>query len=550
MPTAIMSSFKYLGPTTYSPGTYTAWCPTGLIFDSDRDVYAHFMFVRATHYSAPDQIQLWFNTINPDTLAHSEPVYVGDGAANVTGGGGFIGTCIKDGIYYAFSVGYGYYTSEDGGKTWTHNDYETAPSGTWGCYVLENGRMIMGSDNGASVNYCSVSDDNGKNWRKINVTGIFDEPTFVEFGSGVIMAIIRQQVATSDPCAKPYFRVSTDYGETWTDGVEMQSVGEMNANNCNAYVHDNYVELFVGCRIPSTNSDYTGTIYRINQYVLDRNKGAVDEFEFVNTVYDYQPENNDWYLTGTDTGDFSTPCIAIKNKSQALMMFYGPCIKGVTHHLIAVGNVSQANYSIPSIIPTNFTDCQIFSGASDKSDNIISICEAVDVDTTKGNYPYLAYGYLKISDIKDGGFIHIGSFISATGNLDWDFPCFTNVKNGKLKSGLKDIAIPASPMPVNTTSIGISITYGNKKYPQNTVYDMYAFMKDECWWVYYDGSWWRTYQGDYDLSLVTGYDDSKNYLKKDYAYYRPYSYEGLTEYTIFSLPRVCSYITAIEYDKQ
>ena len=158
-PTDIMSQFKYLGATTYSPGTYTAWCPTGLIYDEIRDTYAHFMTVRGSHYSTPDQIELWFNTIDPETLEHSFPVFVGKGAKNVTAGGGFTATCIKDGIYYAFSIAFGYYTSSDGGVTWTHHDYKTAPGGCWGCYVLSNGRMMMGDDIGAKATKCYYSDD-------------------------------------------------------------------------------------------------------------------------------------------------------------------------------------------------------------------------------------------------------------------------------------------------------------------------------------------------------------------------------------------------------
>lgn len=547
VPTDIMSKFKYLGPTTYSPGTYTAWCPTGLIYDDTRDVYVHFMFVRGSHYASPDQIQLWFNTINPDTLEHSEPIYVGDGSANAKSGGGFTGTCVKNGVYYAFSVAHGYYTSNDGGKSWSHNEYGTAPSGVWGCYVLDNGRMIMGSDDGASVNYCSISDDNGKNWEKITVTGEFDEPTFVDFGKGSIMAIIRKQIASADPLAKPFFRVSSDYGETWSEAVEMQSVGEMNANNCNAFVHDNYVELFVGCRIPDTNSDYTGTIYRINQYVLDRNKGPVDQFEFVNTVLDYKPDTalEEFGTSTTKTDDFSTPCIAIKSKEQALMMFYGPTRLGVTHQLIAVGNVPVDKYEIPSIIPKSYKTTQSFDGSNG---SIVNICESYGIVNSNG-YPNLQNGYLKIDDIRDGGFIHLGLICRGFGgNQTTTFTVLTtaNVINGKIKSGSYYSGLYRTPLPDDVDQLPRHPARKMaKSYENGEVLHLYAFIKNEEWWIYDDvGTWYRSSLGDCDIKNV----DFTNNLDSFVIY--PNNKEELTTYKTIGGLSGYQNIAIFEYDKQ
>lgn len=544
-PTDIMSQFKYLGATTYSPGTYTAWCPTGLIYDETRDTYAHFMTVRGSHYNTPDQIELWFNTINPETLEHSFPVFVGKGASNVTSGGGFTANCIKDGVYYAFSQSFGYYTSSDGGNTWEHHDYTTAPSGVWGCYVLSNGRMIMGADTGATATYCSYSDDNGATWIKNETGECFNEPTIIEFDNGTLMAIIRKQIASTDPLAKPYFRVSTDYGETWTDPVEMQTVGEMNATNCNAYCHDGYVELFVGCRIPSTNSDYTGTIFRVNQYIMDKSKGAVDEFEFVSTVYDYQPENNEWGLTTTTQTDFSTPCIAIKDKSHALMMFYAPCIQGVTHHLIAVGNIPVDNFEIPSIIPSEYAASQSFSGSAD--DVTVTITEYVGGNAQGNNlYPYTyGTGYLRFDDIKDGGFVHIKytHILDSTSG----YPAFINVEGGKVKSGVGDI-LCRSPLPEGVSDLRLFAHqgFGTKVTTTETDGDIYAFIKDGIWWCYLDGTWWRNYQGDNDIT--NSVEKSMKY-NTDYGYTFPYRVEGLTNYKVLTNMLKYRQVKMIEYDK-
>ncbi|MGN1346506.1 MAG: hypothetical protein ACI4V1_06950, partial [Eubacteriales bacterium] len=102
----LMRYHKYLGATTYSPGTYTAWCPTGLLYDDTRDVYAHFMNVQNRHYQTPNACELWFNTIHPATLEHSEPVLIARTAESLSTPmvcAGALGCCIKNGNYYMFS---------------------------------------------------------------------------------------------------------------------------------------------------------------------------------------------------------------------------------------------------------------------------------------------------------------------------------------------------------------------------------------------------------------------------------------------------------------
>ena len=554
-PTAVMSNFKYLGPTTYSPGTYTAWCPTGLIYDETRDVYAHFITVRGSHYDIPDKVQLWFNTIDPDTLEHTKPVFVADGAENVSAGGGYTGTVIKNGVYYAFSEDFGYYKSEDGGKTWTHHDYITAPDGVWGCYVLPNGRMIMGSDAGATATHINYSDDNGATWVKVQTNSLFDEPTFVPFGGGKVMAIIRYQIASSDPLARPYMRISEDYGETWSDPVAMQTAGYMNANNCNAFVHDGIIELFVGCRIPKNNSAYTevgggyeGVTYAIDQYQMDMSLGMVDCFTHVARVYEYKAADNDEGLTTTDTNHFSTPCIAIKAKDNGICMFYKPRGQGVTQHLIAMSNTTIArSYVIPDIFPETYNARQVFSG--NDGDYICTVCGYVygTPQITYGNwknYPYFRNGaYLDLSDTVDGGFVHIRGISVGS----FDFPPFVSIADGKLLCGYGDTMrrapigsftgdLPTKNAVVDNWQAAMNGPGGDAEV------DVYGLMDNGRWWYYYDGSWWRQDVDNFDLSAnakTEGYDN---------AYLYPYN-DGLTDGKFFVNSRDMLYLKLIEYDK-
>lgn len=548
-PTDIMSNFKWLGATTYSPGTYTAWCPTGLIYDAERDVYAHFMNVQATHCSTPSACELWFNTIDPETLEHSEPVFIARTAEMLSGNmvsSGALGCCIKDGKYYMFSrPEIGYYSSEDGGTTWEHSDYETAPDACpWGCYVLDNGRMIMGSD---TLNHkVYYSDDNGKNWTIVQ-SSYFNEPTFIDFGGGTVMAICRENMDANQNIQKPWMHVSNDYGDTWTEAVKMETVGYMGNNNCNAYVRDGFVELFVGCRIPTNSPQYTDTLYQINQYVLDLGKGAVDDFEFVNTVYQYKNDDNPQGVTTTFTGadDFSTPCIAIKNKAHSLLMFYGTTGSTVTHHFIAVGAVPVDHFEIPSIIPTSYTASQTYGTADSKT---VTVCESYGL-TVEGNNPNIRDGYIKLDDITDGGFAHIRMLSQGFGdasNVSWRKPPFVSVKDGAVLSSSCWVDLGESPWPSGVTSISIVKAHASfPAVPSGESIDQYAFIKDDIWWVYWGGTWVRQDQGRVPVSTLAW----KNNM--DSPYLMGNHYEELTSYKTFSGGNSnFRRIAMIEYDKK
>ena len=552
-PTAIMSSFKYLGATTYSPGTYTAWCPTGLIYDETRDVYAHFMHVQNTHYVAPNVCELWFNTINPNTLEHSEPIYVDrtkESLETALTGGGALGCCVKNGIYYMFSnKNLGYYKSIDGGVNWTHETYETAPdtSTAWGCYVLSNGRMIMGSDDVKHKIF--YSDDDGKNWITVQSSN-FNEPTFIEFGNGVIMAICRENMDSDKNIQKPWMHVSNDYGETWTEANKMETVGYMGNNNCNAYVHDNYVELFVGCRIPTDSPQYTDTLYQINQYVMDINKGAVDEFEFVNTVYQYKNDDNPQGITTSlaSADDFSTPCIAIKDKSHSLLTFYAPTGKNVTHHMVAVGNIPVDDFEIPKPMPSNFTASQSFTGNNEE----ITICQSkCEYDSNK--YPKLNCdkNYLLVDDIQEGGYVHIRAII---GNYNgWEVPVLTNVKDMVVYSGnYGDALLPKTPLPTGVTTrqgvsaCGLRMNWLHKQTLANGYSDIYARFKNDAWWLFYEGSWIRNYTCETGAYTIP---EEVTWLSPDNAMCMPYHYGGMRSYKTVALPRTGGSVYIIEYDK-
>lgn len=546
--TDVMSYFKWLGPTTYSPGTYTAWCPTGLIYDETRDVYAHFMNVQATHYQTPSACELWFNTIDPETLEHTKPVFIARTAEALTGtmvSSGALGCFIKDGKYYMFSrPEIGYYSSEDGGATWEHKDYETAPDACpWGCYVLDNGRMIMGSDTKNHKVY--YSDDNGKNWTIVQSEN-FNEPTFIDFGGGTVMAICRENMDSANNIQKPWMHVSNDYGATWTASVTMETVGYMGDNNCNAYVHDGFVELFVGCRIPTSSPQYTDTLYQINQYVMDMSKGAVDSFEFVNTVYQYKNDDNHLGTTSTLSyaDDFSTPCIAIKDKSHSLLMFYAPGQVGVTHHFIAVGNVPMDDFEIPSIIPESYNASQTFDNTADNS--TVTVCGSYNI-TTVGNYPNLNGGYLKLDDIVDGGFVHIQMISNGYGdatNLTWRLPPFVHVKDNVVLSYSSSILVGKSPMPSGMTTVSGVSGASFPKIPAGAELDLYAFIDGDYWWMYLLGTWIRINSGDCNISNLE-YTDTQNT-----PYLLPNNLEGLATYKAFgSMNTNWKKIKMIEYDK-
>ena len=549
-PTDIMSHFKWLGATTHSPGTYVAWCPTGLIYDAERDVYAHFMLVQNAHYATPNACELWFNTIDPETLEHSEPVYVARTAEKLTGNltsAGALGCCIKNGNYYMFADSEkGYYCSTDGGNTWTHEQYENGPDKCpWGCYVLDNGRMIMGSDTQNHKIY--YSDDNGKNWTAVQSSN-FNEPTFIDFGGGTVMAICRENMDADKNIQKPWMHVSNDYGETWTDAVAMETVGYMGNNSCNAYVHDNFVELFVGCRIPTGSPQYTDTLYQINQYVMDLSKGAVDGFEFVNTVYQYKNDDNPQGITTTFTGadDFSTPCIAIKDKAHSLLTFYAPTGQSVTHHFIAVGNIPVDEFEIPSLIPTSYTASQTFEGSADTT--TITVCESYGIGT-EGNYPSISSGYIKLDDIMDGGFAHVRLLSNGFGdasNKTWRYPPFVSVKDGKVLSASRWSALGKSPMPEGATTFnGMQAACTFDVLSKEEALDVYAFIKDDHWWSYLSGTWVRNDQAGIPISGLTWSSiGNSSELAGNY-------YEGLETYKTFSGGNGnFRKIKAIEYDKK
>lgn len=554
-PTDIMSRFKYLGPTTYSPGTYTAWCPTGLIYDETRDVYAHFMNVQNAHYSVPNACELWFNTIDPYTLEHTEPIFIartGEANTGSMAGAGALGCCVKNGVYYMFSMASkGYYKSTNGGITWTHETYETGPDkNPWGCYVLSNGRMIMGSDAGNHKVY--YSDDDGKNWTAVQSEN-FNEPTFVDFGNGTLMAITRENKDSGNNIKPPWMHVSHDNGESWTQSVAMTSVGYMGNNNCNAYVHDNYCELFVGCRNWENSPQWDENEYKINQYVLDLNKGPVDEFEFVNTVYYFKGNDNPQGIETTThcADDFSTPVIAIKDKSHALMMFYGPVGRYVTHNLVAVGNIPVDAYEIPKPMPTTFNASQDFTGEGDEP---ITICQSYGSKITyKNGLPQLSGTdrYLNISDIENGGYLHARFSGSTWSYNGWEMPVFTYVEDAVIYSWTSGAYLTASPLPAGATSL--------KKNPAsiNSVHsfpldgsniDIYARLKDKAWWVFYAGSWLRFYTSDSGYAIPEG----TTATGPDNLHFEPYTIGGLNTYITFtdSAHRGSGSLQLFEYDKK
>ena len=544
-----LSYYKWLGATPYTPGIYTAWCPTGLIYDETRDVYAHFMNVQNSHYASPNAAELWFNTIDPETLEHSEPVYVARTAESTTGNfssKGALGCCVKNGVYYMFSVSErGYYKSEDGGASWTHCEYESGPDqNPWGCYVLGNGRMIMGCDTTKHKVY--YSDDNGKNWTAVQ-SSKFNEPTFIDFGNGTVMAICRENMDSAKNIQPPWMHVSYDYGETWTDAVAMTTVGYMGNNNCNAYVHDGLVELFVGCRIPTDSPQHTGVLYQINQYVMGMEKGATDNFTFVNTVYQYKNDDNPQGITTGFTGadDFSTPCIAIKDKTHALMMFYAPGGKVVTHHFIALGCLPVDEFEISKPMPTAFKASQTFTGDS----TAITVCET-NATTFKNGYPNLPINtYLILNDIENGGYFHIQRKSDDWSGNGWDIPIFTNVKDLKVHAGYSDAGLPSTPMPNGATkpvyrSVWVkSCYYGTDGRTE----DVYARFKDDAWWLFYEDTWIRNYTSDSGIPIA---EDATG-TGPDNSYMTPYTIGGLRTYKTFSQSRYVydKPIYVIEYDK-
>lgn len=548
--TDIMSYFKYLGPTTYSPGTYTAWCPTGLIYDETRDHYVQMMNVQNRHYATPNACELWCNTIDPYTLEHTKPVFIartGEMQSGSMASYGALGCCVKNGVYYMFSNhARGYYKSVDGGITWKHEAYETGPdANAWGCYVLSNGRMIMGSDtNNHKVYY---SDDDGKNWTTVQ-SEHFNEPTFIDFGNGTLMAICRENKDSANNLKHPWMHVSYDNGETWTASVEMTSVGYMGNNNCNAYVHDSYVELFVGCRNWDNSPQWDEKYYKINQYVLDLNKGPVDEFEFVNEVYAFKngenPQNN-LMKNQLTADDFSTPVIAIKDKSHALLTFYGPVAYGVTHHMIAVGNLPVDEFEIPSIIPTEYTASQTFGEGIDP---VVTVCGSYNI-TQRGYYPDYRDGYLNFSDIKDGGFVHVK--VIALGYADaygttWISSVFNSVIDGIVKSASRPGGLGYSPMPANPTKVLSGGAFGKRvAIPKDGELDRYAFIDHDCWWIYNDGTWFYIRNGDIPIEGLT-YSNLSSTPELE-----PYQKEGLTSYKILVGANAnLGMLKQIEYDKR
>lgn len=364
------------------PSGYTAWLPSGLWYDKNKNLYLMFIYGTDSHVNSTNGQYMNFATIDPDTLKAIQkptPMIMVDSNGNaITGTGKFpngvrsddqiISTTfiiLNDGTYFMLgkdTANYYRLTSTDG-IHWVNQGIPTWNGGTitpaspaldnvWGTYKSSSGRLFAGFG-AKGAGKLIYSDDNGVSWTILQLT--YDkpvstitprEPMFIELSPNKIMALWRKSGAgltygTTGGAVDPaMISFSTDNGLTWSKIVDSTTITSMNANSAASIVHDGIVEVFACSRLFTTDQAInTGQYGAIGHYVATIDNALNDKFTYLGNVV---------YSNTTDSNDFSCPTIAKDKKNRLLLGYFDLSsmrFDGAINHFFVRGNLGDLSYS-------------------------------------------------------------------------------------------------------------------------------------------------------------------------------------------------------------
>ena len=327
---------EYIGELYPSLSDYCAWCPCDLHFDKTLDKYVMLIYSTTAHIHENGSTYVVY--IDKDTFVSTEPVKCkfvdSDGSTDITPTQA--GSCsyiiLKDGTYIMLHPVSDGTTrrliSEDNGITWKSTNVLTnCFDHPWQMKELSNGRIIC-SDDARKVGFM-YSDDKGVTWTKVvpaTCGGDYEaEAFFIELEANKLMAIARysmsgkgyNEIGDSEPAIISY---SEDNGTTWTAWKKSTSITNMNASSCTGIVHDGIVEIFANSRWyyvneSKYNNDWknTGKSGAMFHYIASIENAKKDAFTNKGVVK---------YSNGTSAGDFHSPCIALDDELNGLIVYF------------------------------------------------------------------------------------------------------------------------------------------------------------------------------------------------------------------------------------
>nr|DAO77684.1 MAG TPA: hypothetical protein [Caudoviricetes sp.] len=327
---------EYIGELYSSISNYCAWCPCDLHFDKTLDKYVMLIYSADAHIHQNSSTYVTY--IDKDTFVSTEPVKCkfvdSNGSTDITPTQA--GSCsyiiLKDGTYLMLhTVSDGSIRrliSEDNGKTWKSTNVLTnCFQHPWQMKELSNGRIIC-SDDERKVGFM-YSDDKGLTWTKVVPTtcgGDYEAEAFIiELQPNKLMAIGRysmsgigyNEIGDSEPAIISY---SNDNGTSWSAWQKSTSITNMNASSCTGIIHDGIVEIFATSRWyyvndSKYNNDWknTGKNGAMFHYVATIENALNDNFTNMGVVT---------YSNGSNAGDFHSPCIALDNDKNGLIVYF------------------------------------------------------------------------------------------------------------------------------------------------------------------------------------------------------------------------------------
>lgn len=344
---------EYIGELYQNLGNYVAWCPCDLHFDKILNKYVMLIYSTTGHIHNDGSTYVAY--IDKESYVATEPVKCkfidSNGSTDITPTQA--GSCsyiiLKDGTYLMLHpINDGSvrrFISEDNGKTWKSTNILTdCFPHPWQMKELSNGRIIC-SDDSRKVGFM-YSDDKGLTWTKVvpaTCGGDYEaEALIIELQPNKLMAIARysmsgigyNEIGDSEPAIISY---SNDNGTSWTAWQKSTSITNMNASSCTGIIHDGIVEIFATTRWyhvndSKYNNDWknTGKNGAMFHYVATIENALKDNFTNMGVVI---------YSNGTSAGDFHSPCIALDDNKNGLIVYFDKgTFTTANHHFIRCTN--------------------------------------------------------------------------------------------------------------------------------------------------------------------------------------------------------------------
>ena len=194
-----------------------------------------------------------------------------------------MGFCINDNGEYLYidaqsqTLG----KSTDKGETWTETSVSSYNSWPEAITQLSNGRYLFWGD--GSTKGVWYSDDNCATWTRATMNNAKFEGSFLELTNGKVMCFMRKSTnGTTDGTWNGTKRVepvvlsvSNDYGATWSDATDSETLLQGCANVATAFYHEDegLIEVFTSPRYPF--GDTMGAVF---QYIAKVEDALEDRF--------------------------------------------------------------------------------------------------------------------------------------------------------------------------------------------------------------------------------------------------------------------------------